>query len=218
VAKTFYRSSRLKRFASTVLFFVTVQASGVFYAFGQEANAPTYKDGDWWKVQVEVSYSLGMSRSGRCDENFAEYMVKIDQGKPKVYGIKENSQEEIQCPIIVAQLFGFGEDEDRVRAEYVKFPLSVGKKWTARIPERLMGVAGGTVFKSRWNEVHYNTVAWEKVRTPKKELEAFKIEASVGRARRTYFYSPEAKAIVQFRWGEQTTRRTMMLVDYNVGQ
>jgi hypothetical protein len=61
------------------------------------------------------------------------------------------------------------------------------------------------MFQTRWNEVHCNTVAWEKVRTPKKELEAFKIEASVGGARRTYFYSPEAKVIVQFRWGEHAT-------------
>jgi hypothetical protein len=45
-----------------------VHVSVVFYVFGQEAHAPTYKDGDWWKVQVEVSYSQGMSRSGRCDE------------------------------------------------------------------------------------------------------------------------------------------------------
>jgi hypothetical protein len=171
------------------------------------------------KCRFEVSYSSGMSRSGRCDENFAEYMVKIDQGKPKVYGIKDNSQEEIQCPIIVTQLLGFGEeDENGVRTEHVKFPLSVGKKWTARIPERLMGIAGGTVFKSRWNEVQYNVVAWEKVKTPKKRVDAFKIEASVGGARRTYFYSPEAKAIVRFRWGEQATRRRMMLVDYNVSQ
>jgi hypothetical protein len=208
----------MKRFASTLFFIGTLQSSAVFYAFAQEANAPTYKDGDWWKVQVELSYTFGMSRSGRCDENFAEYMVKIDQGKPKVYGIKEKSQEEIQCPIIVTQLFGFGEDEKGVRAEYVNFPLTVGKKWSARIPERRIGVAGGTVFKSRWNEVQYNVVAWEKVRAPKKELEAFKIEASVGRGRRTYFYSPEAKAMVQFRWNEEATRRTMVLMDFNVDQ
>jgi hypothetical protein len=130
--------------------------------------------------------------------------------------IKENILEEVQCPIIVTQLFGFGEDEKGVQAEFVKFPLRIGKKWTAHIPERRIGIAGGTVFQSRWNEVHYNVVSWETVRTPKKRLEAFKIEASVGRTRPTYFYSPEAKAIVRLRWREQDTRRTVTLLDYNV--
>jgi hypothetical protein len=111
-----------------------VQASVVFYAFAQEANAPTYKDGDWWKVRLEVSYSFGLSRSGRCDANFAEYMVKIDQDKPKVYDVKENIQEEIQCPIIVTQLFVFGEDENGVRTEHVKFSTKRRQKMDCSYP------------------------------------------------------------------------------------
>lgn len=147
-------------------------------------------------------------------------MVKIDQGKPKIYGLKD-SQEGIQCPIIAKQLLGFGEEGgEGVQAEYLKFPLNVGKKWSSRIPENIMGRAGGTVFKTRWSEVEYNVVTWEKVPTAKKELEAFKITVSGWRngPSPTYFYSPQAKAIVRFRWDELATKRTMELVDYNVGQ
>ena len=37
-------------------------------AHGQQAEAPVYKDGDWWRVSIKFEYKEGLSRSGECHE------------------------------------------------------------------------------------------------------------------------------------------------------
>ena len=53
-----------------------------YLAYSQKAEAPKYKDGDWWRVKAKV-VQKGYSRSGRCDENYSEYLVKWEKGKPR---------------------------------------------------------------------------------------------------------------------------------------
>lgn len=200
-------------------------------SYGQQVEAPAYKDGDWWRVKVELSLEPGAaSRSGFCHEMFEEYIVKVDQSKPKVYGVKGETQEEIDCPPIATQLFGSGTEADEdeaegnggtqigygLKLEYLKFPLKVGQSWTSRIAERRRTMRG---MQTRWIDLEYKVLAWEKVSTPKGEFEVFKSEVSGWPNQvRTYYYSPKAKAIVRFDRKAPRRSRTVTVVDFNVSQ
>ncbi len=93
---------------------------------GQQAEAPVYQDGDWWKVKIEFDFKDGYNRSGECYESYPEYLVKIEQGRPKIYGISGLGQEKIDCPEIRDEVLGKG------RTKNLKFPLSLGLTWTGR--------------------------------------------------------------------------------------
>lgn len=186
--------------------FVPVQIS-----YGQQAEAPVYKDGDWWRVKVETVFKSGVSRSGRCDESYPEYLVKIDQGKPKVFSVSGNKEGEIDCPTIVNELLNLGQEAGR----YLKFPLALNSSWT------FQGMGAGLRGPIRFDENH-KVLAWEKVQGSKGELDAFKIEAYFttpgGDVLTTYYYSPKAKCIVSFKLSTPAVDRTVTLVDFSLTQ
>jgi len=174
-----------------------------YLSYSQQAEAPVYKDGDWWKVKVEFEHLGGLSRSGECYEDYSEYLVKIQEGKPRVYGISGTSQEEIECPPIESQLLGTGPNA-RGR---LKFPLSLGKSWTTRF----MG-------RRRWRYPDFKVLAWEKVKTPKGDFNAFKIRREISGSENvfTYYYAPKVKSIVLLKGESRSRRRKVTLVDFNV--
>jgi len=186
----------------------------------QQVEAPVYRDGDWWKIKVEVSHTKGLMREGRCDEMYSEYVVKIGQGNPKVYGVKADGQEELDCPIITTQLLGKPSEGEESLVKYLEFPLAVGRSWTSRFPEQQTKVSRKFGTRTRWIELEHNTLSWEKVRVPKGELEAFKIQVSgwPGGEVRTYYYAPKAKAIIGLQWISPQTMRRMNLVDFNASE
>ncbi len=175
-----------------------------YLAYSQKAQAPKYKDGDWWRVKAKV-VQKGYSRSGRCDENYAEYLVKWEKGKPTVYGVSGKNEEEIDCPSIIRDLLNIPPDE----LGWLNFPLSVGKDWSFRY---LSSFTGG------WRYSENQVTAWEKVRTPKGEFDAFKIDREVGRTNYYLWYSPAAKAIIVIQRRSINSDRTATLVDYNVSK
>lgn len=182
--------------------FVPMQIS-----YGQQADAPVYKDGDWWRVKVEVSYPGGISRAGRCEERYSEYTVKIEHGKPKVYGVKGSTQEEIDCPTVEAQLLDSGPET----RGFLKFPLDVGRSWPFRY---LRPNPGG---RARWTDVESKAISFEKVKTLKGEQDAFKIKRVISKdSSEIYFYSPRAKAIVLFDRKTDAVNRFITLVDFGV--
>jgi hypothetical protein len=67
----------------------------------QQAEAPVYKDGDWWRVKVDVVRPPGVSVAGIQLERFAEYIVKFEAGKPKILGVEGNQTQEIDLPAII---------------------------------------------------------------------------------------------------------------------
>lgn len=178
-------------------------------SYGQLSEAPVYKDGDWWRVKVETVFKPGVSRSGRCDESYPEYLVKIDQGKPKVFSVSGNKDEEIECPTIVNELLNIGQEAGR----YLKFPLALNNSWTFQVTGQ--GPRGPV----RYNQ-NQKVLAWEKVQSSKGELEAFRIEGSYslgsGNMLITYYYSPKTKSIVSFKLGTPSVDRTVTLVDFSL--
>ncbi len=182
--------------------------------FAQQVEAPVYQDGDWWKVKVEFKYVEGYADSyGVCHELYPEYLVKIEQGKPKVYGISGPIQEEIDCPQIVSEVLGKGP------AMHLKFPLSINLSWSVRyLSEKVSstgGAAGGSL--GSWIDATYNVLAWEKVHTATRVFEAFKIRREIyDRRDSIFYYSPKVKSIVRLKQKTRSFKRTVTLVDFSL--
>ncbi len=174
-----------------------------YTSYGQQALAPVYEHGDWWKVKAEIEFLSGFYRSSRCDEDYSEYLVNSQKGIPTVYGIEGTSQEKIECPLVEARLLSTGDSAH----QRLKFPLTLSKTWRASYRH------GRTVREQK-------VLAWEKVQTSKGEFEAFKISrerlgVSIPRVQ-TYYYAPKVKAIVLYQSEGRNTRRKITLVDFNV--
>ncbi len=183
-------------------------------AFSQEARAPVYKDGDWWKVKYELK--SGSPRDS-CSWEYSEYIVKIKKGKPKVYGISGAKQEEFECPGVAARVLGTGSNA----RENLKFPLRVGNSWKNRFLRSKARRGRG-----RWHYPEYKVLGWEKVKTPKGEFEAFKLTrfysaASLRSTREfaaTYYYSPKVKAIIFIHSKSHSRERTTTIIDFKVSE
>jgi hypothetical protein len=190
-------------------------------SFSQQVAAPVYKEGDWWKIKVEVRYATGISKSGYCEEAYSEYMIKIDQDQKKVYGIKDEKQEELDCREILEQLLGIETDAEPNFQKLLVYPLAVGKTWTAQVFEKRERKFPKTGMSNRWLNLEYKVLAWENLKTPKRELGTFKIEVSGwpwGQQPPTYYYSPDAKAIVRLREQKERVTRIITLLDYSVSK
>lgn len=208
----------MKKLSGTVLL-VLFLALAPHASDAQQVDAPVYKDGEWWRVKVEASFSEGTSRSGKCYEMFSEYLVKIDTGKPKVHGIKGTDQEALDCPEIASQLLGLGPGGQPSRSGYLTFPLSLGQSWTS---QGSATISLGAKRSVRNYEMVNKITSKEKVSTSRGEFEAFKIERSGQPTRETwrwtYYYSPEVKAIIRFEESLTSSRRTTILMDFSVNQ
>lgn len=204
----------MKRLMQTLIpalcLFVPLQIS-----YGQQAEAPVYKDGEWWRIKREVT-RVYSSVSGVCSEAYPEYLVRIEGGNPNVFAVKGDQLEAIDCPLILRRVSRKSE-----KFSDLKFPMYVGLTWSERRSISLPGL------KARWRDYQYEVKSWEKIKTPKGEFDVFKIEKShqvspPGRPAywqvETYHYSPAVKAIVRFHTPGEDLTGTTVLVDFNVTQ
>ena len=173
---------------------------------GQQAEAPVYKGGDWWRVKVALLWVKAPPQarvSEPCFTAYSEYLVKMDARELKVFGAKtllEGEQlEEINCPAIISNVLAKSKED-------LKFPLSVDLQFPMRV---------GFTWPSPIAPVTYKVQSWEKIKTPKGEFGAFRILRTdspgwkLGRPA-TYYYSPEVKAIVYSR--EQAEESGYLLI------
>jgi hypothetical protein len=191
-----------------------------YSSHSQQAEAPVYKDGDWWRVKVDVVRPAGVSVSGPQLGRLPEYIVKFESGKPKVIGIEGNASKETDSPGIVALVLG----RSGWRGDLLRFPMRVGLNWSDRFQYQPRGL------QMRWEEGQYQVEAWEKIKTPKGEFDAFKLvmTMSVARGRKplaptevrtnTYYYAPDIKAIVSFHEAGTEVSLTSTLIDYNLAK
>jgi len=188
-------------------------------SFAQQADAPVYKNGDWWRIKLEVARPTGVSVAGPQLGGFPEYRVQINSGKATVIGIRGEETKELDAPPIISLVLG----KTGWRGELLRFPMRVGLNWTDRFQFQPRGS------QARWEEGRYEVQAWEKIETPKGELDAFKIVMIMnvptgpkgkGTAARTstYYYAPEIKAIVSFREEGTEAALTSTLVEFNVSR
>ena len=191
-------------------------------SYGQSVQAPVYKNGDWWKIKVEVRLGSGISKSGPCDMLYSEYLIKVNQDKMSVFGMQDSKQEELDCPEIVADLTGIDQPDAVSSRNPVSFPMALGRSWKARYAEqreqRRTRMRSSTV---KWVDLEFKVTGSEKIQTPKGELEALKIEVlgwPWGKQPPTYYYSPEVKTIVRSREAKERNIRIVTLIDYSVNK
>lgn len=195
---------------------------------GPVANEPVYRDGDWWKVKFVFKRLGSMSSSGNCQDWYSDFIVKIEGGEPKVYGIKDNKPEEIYCPRITERLLNSkAADSERRRREYLKFPLAVGSTWThsaVRTRERKSPTTG-VIGKTHWRQLEYRVLSFEIIRIPKGEFDAYKIKQQRLEPNRrgetsaaTYYYAPQVKAIILYELKNRRREINLAVVDFNVSQ
>jgi hypothetical protein len=182
-------------------------------SYGQRTEAPVYKDGDSWRIRLEVT-RIGFDVSGTCAQAYSEYLVRKDGGKTTVFGVKNDGQIAIECPHISA--LALGEEGD------LKFPLYSGLSWSDNRSRRVPGLQPRVV------NYQYEVSSWEKIKTPKGEFNAFKIVKSFQIAPplrkggqphwqiHTYYYAPSVKAIVQYRAEDDDIKETATLLDFNL--
>lgn len=184
----------------------------------QQADAPVYKDGDWWRVRVDVVRPAGVSIEGPQAGRFPEYVVKFESSSPKVIGVEGNESKETSSPSTIAMVLS----RTGWRGDLLRFPLRVGVKWSDRFQHQPRGMP------VQWAEGQYEVQAWEKIKVPKGEVDAIKIVltsfvAGGPRAKGrplpltcTYFYAPAIKAIVSFNEVLPEANLKSTLVDFKV--
>lgn len=185
----------------------------------QQAEAPVYKDGDWWRVKVDLSRPAGVSVAPGL-EQFPEYIVKFESGKPIVLGIRGSESKQIAGALVLAMVLGRGE----FRGDLLRFPMRLGLTWSGRVNFQPPGM------QMRSTETQYEVQTWEKLKTAKGEFDAFRLEMNMivprGPKRQgptefrphTYFYAPEIKAIVSYQELGSNIKVTSTLVDFNLAQ
>ena len=188
-------------------------------SIAQQAETPIHKDGDWWRVKVDVARPAGVSIAGPQLGGFPEYIVKFDSAKPKVVGVRGDESKETDSSAIVALVLG----RSGWRGDLLRFPMRVGLTWTDRFQYQPRGK------QLAWEEGRYEVQAWEKVKTLKGEFDAFKIVMNMsvptgprgkGTSLRTttYYYPPEIKAIVSFQETGTEANVASTLIDFNLGK
>jgi hypothetical protein len=185
----------------------------------QQAEAPTYKDGDWWRVKVDIVRPTGVSVSGPQLGGFPEYLVRFENGNAKVTGARGEEMKEVEGSGIIPLVLG----KSGWRGELLRFPLRVGVKWSDRFQHQPRGLP------VQWAEGQYEVQAWEKIKIPKGEFDAFKIvlTSSVAGGPKAkgrplqlncaYFYAPVIKAIVSLNEVLPDASVTSTVVDFKLG-
>jgi hypothetical protein len=184
----------------------------------QQAEAPVYKDGDWWRVKVDVVRPPGVSVSGPVLERFPEYIVKFESNQPRVFGVEGNESKEANSRLVTALVLG----RPPWLGEMVRFPLRVGLTWSDRVKFQPPGM------QMRLEDAKYEVQAWEKIKTPKGEFDAFKIVMTMrapgpkplapGEIRtHTYYYAPDVKAIASFDTSG-SARVASTLIDFSLSK
>ena len=183
---------------------LSVLAAAIFWStavlFAQEqAPAPVHKEGDTWQFNIFRKGQIATS----TEVNEGMYEVSVTQGVVKLYELEGGKKNEKPIdPDGPTQTFVrlIGKSDKRPT---LKFPLSVGQKWTYEYETR----PPGSKFNQR-RSVEVNVVGMEQVTTPAGSFKAYKLIRSeswmVGSQRgqrggitTTYFYSPDTRSIVK---------------------
>jgi hypothetical protein len=158
----------------------------------EEAPSPVHKEGDTWQFNISRQGQIGSS----TDQNEGIYELSVAQGVVKIYEVNGSQRNEI--PIqpegsTQALLTLVGKSDSRPE---LKFPLSVGQKWTYEYVTR---PASSKRNQRRLAEV--SVVSMDQVITPAGTFKAYKLirreNWSTGGSTTTYFYSPESRSIVK---------------------
>jgi hypothetical protein len=183
-------------------FVVTLYWATTFVAAQEQAPAPAFKEGDTW--QYVITRKGGAATSTEFLDG--TYEITFTQGALKAYEVNGTEKRDIPERPDRRPLLGLlGGSEERPS---LKFPLSVGQKWTYEYRMRLPGAKN-----EQTRSVEVNVPGIEQVVTPAGSFKAYKLVREEswtilgGQGRKggpsrmgnttTYFYSPETRSTVK---------------------
>jgi hypothetical protein len=183
-------STRLRLFALALSFV----GSAIVFAQDQ-SPAPSFKEGDTW--QFSIKQQGGPQNVSSTSSNDGTYELIFTQGNIKLYKVEGTQKNELlinQTGPTQGLLTLIGKSDQRAN---LKFPVSVGQKWTYAYRET---PAGGR--RDQNYHVDVSVAGMEQITTPAGTFKAYKLVADIswgskGRSAMTYFYSPETRSIVK---------------------
>jgi hypothetical protein len=169
--------------------------SSAFVLAQEPAQAPSFKDGDTW--QFNITRQGGAQNVTSTDFNDGKYELMFTHGGVKLYQVEESQKNELainQEGPTQGSLTLIGKSDQRAN---LKFPLSVGQKWTYSYRQKPAGARRDVEFS-----VEISVTGIEQVATPAGTFKAYKLVGDTtwrgqGRSTSTYFYSPETKSIIK---------------------
>jgi len=170
----------------------------------EQAEAPVYKGGESWTYRVTNKLYSG-SRSNLLADG--DYEITFREGKRRIFQLDGGQKVEASDPGILFLMI-LTKRSIEGDTQYFQFPLTVGKKWTAKYyskPAR------------RWVTAENNVTGIEIVTTPAGSFPAFKIERQVSHAvggyyigtthieeTYIYFYSPQTRSILKYHYQSES--------------
>jgi hypothetical protein len=163
----------------------------------EQAPAPVHKEGDTWQFNFSRK---GQIASSTDQLNEGVYELSVLQGDVKLY--ESNGGQRSEIPIRPGLLRLIGKSDENRRPE-LKFPLSVGQKWTYEYQVRPPNSR-----RDQRRLVEVSVAGIEQMTTPAGTFKAYKLirgeswsstglSGSGGSNTTTYFYSPETRSIVK---------------------
>ena len=156
-----------------------------------EAQAPNFKNGDFWHFKVTVlSKSVGSS-SNLLDDGI--YEVSFSSGQFEVFKLNGDQKEEFAKNQTVGILSLIGRKNNRD----LKFPLSVGQKWDYQYERTAVGAR-----KSFESQVTIEVSGTQQMTTGAGTFRTFKLEKDDRSGPKSFwttvsYYSPESKSFVK---------------------
>jgi len=183
---------RTQTLISALCLFVPLQI-----AYGQQAEAPVYKDGDWWVFRVKGGTNPG------------EYRVDY-----------KNDKFESDDPNFLTAALLISVHLSDPQKKWFDFPLVPGKKWSFRYQH-----TGAVSRRLEWRDSEAKVIGPATVETPAGKLNAIEIQRtdfSIARFDLVYFYSPQTKSVVKLKVDTSGPRDQqqfeMELVKYSVSR
>jgi hypothetical protein len=189
-----------KRFLLSIFAVALSWSTAVVFA-QEQAPAPSFKEGDTWQFNISRKAQIASS----TDQNDGVYELSVAQGAVKLYDVNGGQKNELSIQpdgATQALLRLVGKSNQRPD---LKFPLSVGQKWTYQYETRPAGLP-----RDQRRSVEVNVAGMEQVTTPAGSFKAYKLIKSEswsttgrgggtggGSSTTTYFYSPETRSIVK---------------------
>ena len=182
-------------------------ATAVAQGGAPRAEAPAVKVGDRWKVEQTDR------RTGAKESEFDRRVTAVTESR--IEGVENDGKF-----IWTSELNGLESSTASISgdAKGLSFPLEIGKKWEYKFSFVNKLTAG----KGR-HQLSAHVVAYEKVKVPAGEFDAFKIEYAgfwnndtngrSGRLKNTAWYAPAARSVVKFELDDDYNKWVRQLVE-----
>lgn len=178
-------------------------------ALAQKADRPDVKVGDRWRFEVHLGQGPSTFKTRdrvRVITSVTPERVELTDDDGKV--VLTPDLNDVDTPSV-----------KHSNMKLLSFPIEVGKQW--RFTDNVLHKAFGSEVSANWRVA---VVAYEKVRVPAGEFDAFKLEAKrswiagsvAGTDSSVYWYAPAARAVVKSEVQDNSGFTTTELAEFKL--